>query len=143
MEDSQENPEEIISINNLFPSSTSLTSSSSSTSLLPFHIEIPEGYNTIILQRKYRLQFYINIYYNDPNFKINLRQHPTKLIDWDEVDFIINENYKPDKFTQFLNRNNIKNGKQFEKFKNYITSITITIANSNCHIWTNLSSKIN
>lgn len=143
VEDSQENPEEIISINNLFPSSTSLTSSSSSTSLLPFHIEIPEGYNTIILQRKYRLQFYINIYYNDPNFKINLRQHPTKLIDWDEVDFIINENYKPDKFTQFLNRNNIKNGKQFEKFKNYITSITITITNSNCHIWTNLSSKIN
>lgn len=117
VEDSQENPEEIISINNLFPSSTSLTSSSSSTSLPPFHIEIPEGYNTIILQRKYRLQFYINKYYNDPNFKINLRQHPTKLIDWDEVDFIINENYKPDKFTQFLNRNNIKNGKQFEKFK--------------------------
>ena len=125
VEDSQENSEEIITINNLFPSSASLLSSS-------FHIEIPENYNTIILQRKYRLQFYINKYYNDVNFKINFRQHPTKLIDWDEVDFILNENYKPDKFIQFLNRNNIKNSKQFEKFKKlYQHSTTTTTTNNN------------
>ncbi|KAL6450920.1 hypothetical protein SBY92_001169 [Candida maltosa Xu316] len=103
VEDSQEHYEEVV-----------LSSSPVPTQV---DISIPPDLVTINQQRQYRLQFYINKYENDPTFKISFKNHPVKLIGWDFSDFVVNDNYRPDEFTKFLRRNNIKDKKKYDAFK--------------------------
>ncbi|KAK6874654.1 hypothetical protein K6H11_001415 [Candida tropicalis] len=115
IEDSQEEIEDLIPNTPsqlMMPPPRTTTSGSGSLPL----IEIPPDCNTVILQRKYRLQFYIDKFKNDVNFKINFKKHPTKMIKWDFGDFIPNSNHQLDEQMKFIKKNNIKNEVKYEKF---------------------------
>ena len=117
IEDSQEPIEDLVNISsqiNKLPSEAS--SSSFFTGSTQPVIEIPPEYNTVILQRKYRLQFYIDKFNNDLEFSINFNLHPTKLIKWDYGDFIPNPNHQLDEQMKFIKRNNIKSEAKYQKF---------------------------
>ncbi|RCK63456.1 hypothetical protein Cantr_09638 [Candida viswanathii] len=118
IEDSQEVLEDLIANSSQIiqpPIAQSSISTTSTTSMAPL-IDIPPEYNTVILQRKYRLQFYIDKFHNDPDFKVNFRTHPTKTIKWDFVDFVPNKNHRLDEQMRFIKRNNIKSEAKYQKF---------------------------
>ncbi|KAI5969626.1 hypothetical protein CANMA_001289 [Candida margitis] len=84
----------------------------------PPPIEVPKNL-TIIQTRQFLTRYYTNMLKTNPNFKINLYQHPIKQISWDFSDFVANKNYKPDNFTQFIKRNSIMDTKKFNQYKQF------------------------
>ncbi|CAK9437058.1 uncharacterized protein LODBEIA_P15070 [Lodderomyces beijingensis] len=94
-------------------------SSPSLPRLAPISISIPGHLSTIIQRRQYLNEVYAEKFKCDPDFKINLTEHPIKLIGWDFTDFVKNANYKPGELTQLIQRNNIMSEKKFNDYKNF------------------------
>ncbi|KAI5954342.1 hypothetical protein KGF54_002117 [Candida jiufengensis] len=82
-------------------------------------IEIPPTITTINLRRKFLQDYYTKKFTEDSNFKINLHSNPIKQISWDFIDFNKNLNYKPNEFSQFLQKHQIKDSKKFNQYKEF------------------------
>ena len=80
-------------------------------------VSFPKELKTVLQKRQYLTEYITEKFVQDPNFKINLTNHPIKLISWDFSDFVPNENYKPGKLSQMIKRNGIMDERKFEQYK--------------------------